>query len=94
MDRDIVLVKKSRSEASVIEILKRATETLVCVVKKRGKDFYLVPTKEINLPVELREGDFVGGEVVYVKITEYHERFLVGEVESILGLKLIREWKF
>ncbi len=87
MDRDIVLVKKSRSEASIIEILKRATETLVCVVKKRGKDFYLVPTKEINLPVELREGDFVGGEVVYVKITEYHERFLVGEVESILGFE-------
>lgn len=87
LNRDIVLVKKRKDEAAVIEILKRATEALVCIVKKRGKDFYLVPTTPLNVPIELREGDFVGGEVVYVKIKEYHENFLVGEVDSFLGFE-------
>ncbi len=87
LNHDIVLVKKRKDEAAVIEILKRATESLVCVVKKRGKDFYLVPTTNINVPVELREGSFVGGEVIHVKITEYHENFLVGEVDSFLGFE-------
>ena len=86
MNRDIVLVKMTK-QAQVEQILKRATEAVVCVVKKRGKRFYLEPNVELPLPLEIREKDFIGGEVIYIKIKEYHKNFLLGEVIKTLGFQ-------
>lgn len=86
MDKDIVLVKMNKS-ARVESIIKRATEHVVCVVKKRKKRIYLEPNIELPLPLEVRMKDFIGGEVLYVKIKEYHKHFLLGEVVKQLGFQ-------
>lgn len=84
MDKDIVLVKMTKS-ASVVSVIKRATESVVCVVKKRKNKIYLEPNKDITIPIEIRETDFIGGEVLWIRIKEYHPHFLVGEIEKQLG---------
>ncbi len=85
LDKDIVLVRKGRFN-KVIEILNRATHELVCSVKKVKTKIYLIPNKPFRLTIELKDPvDFIGGEVILVRLDEYYDTSVLGSVKKVLG---------
>ena len=87
LDGDLVLVRRGLTN-KVIEVLKRASHSIVCTVKKVKSRFYLIPKKPLRLPVELSDDkSLIGGEVLLVRLTHYYDKVIRGEIEKLIGFQ-------
>lgn len=85
LNGDLVLVREG-NQNKILEVLERNTTKLVCTVKKISKKFYLFPKKNVRLPIELRDySNLIDGEVVYVKLLNYYDNFIEGEIVERIG---------
>ncbi|HOH58783.1 MAG TPA: hypothetical protein PLQ22_02085, partial [Bacilli bacterium] len=87
MDGDLVLFKADPffEKAEVIEVIKRNIEYLVGEVVK-DKRTYLLDTEDYhNLVLLKQDARLVVGDVIKIKIVEYHDDYLVGEFFERIG---------
>ena len=54
--------------------------------KKVKTKIYLIPNKPFRLTIELKDPvDFIGGEVILVRLDEYYDTSVLGSVKKVLG---------
>ncbi|HOC98221.1 MAG TPA: RNB domain-containing ribonuclease, partial [Bacilli bacterium] len=87
MDGDLVLFKADPffEKAEVIEVIKRNIEYLVGEVVK-DKRTYLLDTEDYhNLVLLKQDSRLAVGDIIKIKIVEYHDDYLVGEFFERIG---------
>lgn len=87
MDGDLVLFKADPffEKAIVIEVVKRNVEYLVGEVSKNRKTYFLNTEDYHNLVLLKQDQRLAQGDVIKVKIIEYHEDYLVGQFHERIG---------
>lgn len=91
MDKDLVVVQEKAvsGDGKVIAILKRHTNTLVGdIMGKRRPSKFIPDNNEVRIPVRITNDKEFGWPhemKVQLRITEYHEKYLLAEIERILG---------
>ena len=87
LDKDIVLVRKNKFN-KVIEIIERHEPLFVVTVHKIRNKTYIIPKKHMRFSVYLdRTYNFIGGEVLYVKLKEVVGNTIIVSLMENLGFE-------